>query len=311
MKKITKLIEAYTHLDANVQVKLLYSLLVILILWLIRNAAYRIIHSRIKNVKSRYAWRTGVKNTYFILLFILIGEIWIESVGSFATFFGLVGAGLAIALKDPLANIAGWAFILIRRPFEVGHRIEIGGVAGDVIDIRFFQFTLNEINNWVDADQSTGRIIHIPNGKIFQESQANYTEGFSYIWNEMNVLVTFESNWKKAKTIVNTIITQETEYLSESASKRLMEASKKYMIYYANLTPIVYTSVKDSGVNLALRFLVNPKKRRGTEQKIWEAILEQFAVCEDIDFAYPTHRLYNNLQEGKSETVKKPNFPVV
>ena len=67
---------------------------------------------------------------------------------------------------------------------------------------RIFMFTLMEIGNWVDADQSTGRVIHIPNGKVFKEVLANYSKGFQYIWNEIPVLVTFESNWKKAKEIL-------------------------------------------------------------------------------------------------------------
>src|SRR3989441_12617332 len=110
-------------------------------------------------------------------------------------------SGLAIALKDPVTNLAGWIFIVWRRPFEVSDRVEIGGHKGDVIDIRLLQFTLNEIGNWVNADQSSGRIIHIPNGKVFTEPVANYDKGFKYIWNEVPVLVTFESDWRQAKAI--------------------------------------------------------------------------------------------------------------
>ena len=88
---------------------------------------------------------------------------------------------------------------MIRKPLKVGDRVQIGDVTGDVIDIRIFQFSVIEIGNWVDADQSTGRIIHIPNGTIFIKWQANYTAGFEYIWNEIPVLVTFESDWKTAK----------------------------------------------------------------------------------------------------------------
>src|SRR5207247_865051 len=93
-------------------------------------------------------------------------------------------------------------FILWRRPFEVGDRVQIGPHAGDVIDLGLFQFTLNEIGAWVNADQSTGRIIHVPNGKVFTDPVANYNKGFRYIWNEVPVVVTFESDWRKAKQIL-------------------------------------------------------------------------------------------------------------
>jgi small-conductance mechanosensitive channel len=306
---IIKFLDEYFEIASHTQVKIIVSIIAILILWWIRYLTNKIVFSKIQNIKERYHWKTGVKNIYYALLIIVIGAIWVEKVSSFATFFGLLSAGLAIALQDPIVNLAGWLFIMVRRPFEVGDRIQIGDFAGDVIDVRFFQFTINEINNWVDADQSTGRIIHIPNGHIFKIPQANYNQGFSHIWNEIGVLVTFESNWKKAKLLLEQVVNENAEHLSKAAEKRLVEASKKYMIFYKVLKPVVYTSVKDSGVMLTMRYLVNPQKRRNSEHQIWEDVLKYFAENTDIDFAYPTQRIYYNMQEGKEGTVKKPNFP--
>ena len=71
------------------------------------------------------------------------------------------------------------------------------------------------------------------------------------------------------------------------------------MIFYSKLTPTVYTSVRDSGVLLTLRFLCDPRRRRGTEEAIWEDVLRAFAAEPGIDFAYPTTRFYDNVREGK------------
>jgi small-conductance mechanosensitive channel len=216
-----------------------------------------------------------------------------------ATYLGLLSAGLAIALRELVANFVGWAFILWRRPFEVGDRIQIGDTAGDVIDLRIFQFTLLEIGNWVDADQSTGRVIHVNNGQIFTLSLANFSKGFQYIWNEIAVLVTFESDWEKAKEILAGIASKHGEELSTSAEEKLHEAARRFMIFYSKLTPTVYTSVRDCGVLLTIRYLCDPRRRRSTEESIWEDILHAFAENDDIDFAYPTQRFYDNLHEGK------------
>jgi small-conductance mechanosensitive channel len=161
----------------------------------------------------------------------------------------------------------------------------------------------------VDADQSTGRIIHIPNGKVFTETQANYTQGFSHLWNEIRVLITFESNWEKAKKILNEIILEHTSEYTTSAKEKLIEASKKFMIFYNTLSPNIYTSVKDSGVLLTIRYICEPRKRRATEHVIWEDILKAFAKHEDIDFAYPTQRFYFNQEMSKSSTLKDLNYP--
>jgi len=95
----------------------------------------------------------------------------------------------------------------------VGDRIQIGEHAGDVVDLRIFQFTLVEIENWVAADQRTGRVIHVPNGRVFNEVVANYSRGFEYIWNEVPVRVTFESDWEAAKAILQEIANRQATKL--------------------------------------------------------------------------------------------------
>ncbi|NJK82214.1 MAG: mechanosensitive ion channel, partial [Chloroflexaceae bacterium] len=209
----------------------------------------------------------------------LIGRIWFGGFDELATFLGLISAGLAIALRDLLIDIAAWMFIVWRKPFKVGDRVQVGDVAGDVIDIRLFQFTLLEIGNWVDADQSTGRVVHVPNGRVFAEPQANYTEGFDYIWNEIPVTITFESNWKKAKEILLRIAMEHTRDTCEMARQQVEMAANDYYIVYSKLTPTVYTHVKDDhGIILTIRYLSIPRRRRSTAQELWEAILTEFAI---------------------------------
>ena len=141
-----------------------------------------------------------------------------------------------------------------------------------------------------------------PMARCFRSSIANYSKGFHYIWNEIPVLITFESNWQKAERLLIGIINQHAEHLTEQAKKRVEQAARKYLILYTKLTPIVYLSVADSGVLLTLRYLCDPRQRRGTEDGIWRDILNAFAKAPDIDFAYPTQRFYNNPEEGKSGT---------
>ncbi|MEM6361485.1 MAG: mechanosensitive ion channel family protein [Bacteroidota bacterium] len=282
-----------------VETRLILSLAIIMILWGFRLITLQLVFTRIKDPKVRYYWRNGIKYFTVTIGLIFISIVWVQQIDSLATFLGLLSAGLAIALKDPITNFAGWLFILLRRPFDVGDRIQIGTHAGDVIDIRFFQFTVNEIGNWVDADQSTGRIIHIPNGKVFTESQTNYDQGFSHIWNELGVQVTFESNWEKAKKLLENIVAKHCAHFTDAAQKKLLDASKKFMIYYNTLDPIVYVAVKDSGIMLTMRYLCIPNKRRVTEDAIWKDVLQEFAKSATIDFAYPTQRIYYNLKEGK------------
>lgn len=278
--------------------KLILSIISVIILLIIRWIVLKLIESRVENIKDKYYWIRATKYLIGTLNILLIIIIWGAEFRDFGTVLGLFSAGLAIALKDPLVNIAGWLFIVMRRPFRVGDRIQIGSLTGDVIDIRIFQFTLNEIGNWVDADQSTGRIIHVPNGKVFLEPQANYSQGFSHIWNEIRVVVTFESDWKKAKKLIEDVINDHGESMTKAAQKKLKEASKNYMIFYNRLTPIVYTSVKENGIQFAIRYLVTPHRRRTSEQSVWESVIDIVQAHDDINFAYPTTRVYYRPNEG-------------
>ena len=303
MEEFRNSLMEYLENSPNVTSSIIETLVVILVLWLIRLIVFRIIVKRTDSKRTQYKWR---KNLTYISVFIgilLIGRIWFVGIGSLATFLGLLSAGLAIALKDPVTDLAAWLFIIWRKPFDVGDRIELEGSRGDVIDVRPFKFTILEIGNWVDADQSTGRVIHIPNHQVFTGQLANYTSDFQFIWNEIQVLVTFESDWKKAKEILSQLVGEVSEEFIEGAKKQIAKASKSYLIEYRYLTPIVYTNVKDSGINLTVRYLTDPRRRRGTSQIIWEKMLDEFAKHDDIDFAYPTIRYYDNPKEGKPGTI--------
>lgn len=302
LEELTGAIQRAFAIDPNIQEKLLVSLAIVLLLWLIRLLVMVVVYRRSEDVRVRYRWKKSSQYVAATIAVFALGVIWIQGFQSFATFLGLLSAGLAIALRDLVANFVGWAFILWRRPFEVGDRIEIGGTAGDVIDLRIFQFTLLEIGNWVDADQSTGRVIHVNNGRIFTESLANFSKGFDFIWNEIAVLVTFESDWKRAKKILGEIAARHGAELSTAAEEKVRQAARRFMIFYSKLTPTVYTSVRDCGVLLTIRYLCDPRRRRSSQEKIWEEILDAFAETEDIDFAYPTQRFFDNLQEGKAGT---------
>ncbi|PZD75195.1 Small-conductance mechanosensitive channel [Acaryochloris thomasi RCC1774] len=281
-------------IDPEIPNKLIASAIGLILVLSLRWLALRVLNRRVKDPRILYGWRKWVGYISFGFSIFSVGRPWVPELQNISTFLGIVTAGLAVALKEPIVDLVGWAFILSRQPFQVGDRIQLGPHAGDVIDIRIFQFTLMEVGNWVAADQSTGRVIHVPNGKVFQDTVANYSQGFQYLWHEIPVLLTFESDWEQAKQILLKLANCHAEHLSDAAQSRLRAAAQKYMIVYSKLTPIVYTSVQESGVLLTIRYLCEPRQRRTTEQSIWEDILRTFAQHDNIAFAYPTQRFVSS-----------------
>jgi small-conductance mechanosensitive channel len=235
----------------------------------------------------------------FIVATILI---WADYIGDVGVFLGIVGAGVALSMQETLLCIVGWGILQVRKSYDIGDRIEIDGRIGDVIGISVFQTTMLEVGNWVDADQSTGRLLITPNSMVLRHAVYNYTKGFPFIWNEFSTIVTFESDWRQAKDIMLSYAQEEDRKFDEEVERRIKDMQHQYAIRYGQLDPIVYTTIADNGVRLTLRFLSPVRQRRAMLHKISENILDALIQHRDIDFAYPTTRFYSNREEGKAGT---------
>ena len=143
----------------------------------------------------------------------------------------------------------------------------------------------------MDADQSTGRIVHIPNSYLYKKELYNYNRGFEFIWNEIPILVTFESDWKKGKEIMLSLGQKQAEGMEGVVRAAIDRMAHQYMIYYQKFTPFVYVNIKDSGVELTLRYLIEAKKRRSSQNELCQLILDNFSKEPSINLAYPTYRI--------------------
>ncbi|MCK4852051.1 MAG: mechanosensitive ion channel family protein [Candidatus Omnitrophica bacterium] len=271
--------------------KVTHSLLVILVGYLLAFILINIVNRRVKDIKSKHLTRKGVVYFFTMVILVSLALMWLRNIGSVTVIVSVIGAGIALALQEALLCMAGWFLIVVRRPFQIGDRVELGGVKGDVIDIRLFQTSLLEIGNWVDADQSTGRIVNIPNSAVFKKENFNYNQGFEFIWNEIKIQVTFESDWKRAEEIMIEHGKGIASGKEDLAHKKINFMTKRYMIKHGKLTPIVYVNIKESGVELTLRYLTEAKARRNTQDALCREILSDFRKEGKVTFAYPTYRI--------------------
>ena len=277
----------------------LLTLLVILLYIGGRPWLSKIFLGRIDDPRKKFAGQKTIHYSLTVLAVLALIHIWLGGFTGIFAYIGIVSAGLAIAMQDPLMNLAGWIFIATRKPFSVGDRIEIDGHAGDVVDLRPFQFSLIEIGNWVGADQTTGRIVHIPNGMVFKQVLVNFTQEFDYVWDEVPVMVTFESDWRRCREILLDVAKEYSAGLSANVEEQMRRASRKFLLRQDSMDASVWTDCADSGVVLILRYFVDARQRRKAKSSIWEGILAAFEQEKHIDFAYPTVRYYDNRSEGK------------
>ena len=240
--------------------------------------------------KNLYYFRKLISFTSGLLIAVIVVLNFMGDFAGLTAVVGLAGAGLAIALKDPIVSLVGWFLIVGRFGISVGDRVEINQVKGDVIDIGLLRITVLEVGNWVGAEQSTGRVVFFPNSFIFQSHYFNYSTGNSFIWDEIRFTVTYESDWKRAREILEEVATRASQTFVDAAKNSQAQLERQYHINLGTLTPYVYVSIASNGVDLVLRYLTGIRKRRSTQDQICQEILQAFGAEPGIELSSPARR---------------------
>lgn len=255
---------------------------ILLVTFLARRLAIRYLDSPERVFRAtRTTRRFGL-----LLAVVALILIWSPGFGDVFTLLTVIGAGMAIALREVLLAVAGWLRVTLLSEFHHGDRIEVNDVRGDVVDVRVMRTTLMEIGGWVDNDQSTGRLVHVPNSWMLEYPVYNYTGTFKFIWNELPITVTFRSDWRAAREIMLKYATESAEIVEQQARDEIRAMSREYLIHYSILTPFVYVRIRENGVELTLRYLCEAQKRRGSEHALNLLILDDIREHPDIEFAH-------------------------
>lgn len=250
--------------------------------------AQRIVPRYLEEPERRYKAAKFISRAGTFLAVAAVLLLWAPDPAQFVTLLTVIGAGLAIALREVLLSVAGWLLLIVRPPFRPGDRIEVNGVRGDVLDVRLLHTALMEIGNWVAADQSTGRIVHVPNSWLYNHQVYNYNRGFSYVWNELSFTIAFSSDWRAAREIVLARAEETSQIVEQQVRHEIRRMAHEYLVHYSILTPFVYVTVAESGIRLTLRYLCEVRKRRGTQHALTMSILDAFHEHGGITFASST-----------------------
>ncbi len=278
-----------------------WSLAVIVALLLARRALGSVLDKRLSDAAGRYRWHKALRTATWVVIGVIVAAIWLDGVSGLATIVAVVAAGLAIALRDPIVDLGGWLYISTRHPLRVGDRVSIAGERGDVVDIGLFVLSLMQLGDGVSGPrQTTGRLVLVPNKFIFTQPLVNESLVFDYIWREIPVVVTFESDWQRAKQILIDAVQRHSSHLTPAAEAQTRAAVTQYMVAQGSFEPRVYTRAVSHGVELTMRFLSEIRRPREMEEAIWEDVLPAFEAEPRIDLAYPTSRVYRNTEEGKA-----------
>lgn len=277
---------AYPSIDLQ---KAFYTVAAIAIIHLLFKHLFEdVLIKRIKVSKTRYSFKKTVSIVYLVVLVAVVINIWVDSTQSLLVSYGIIAAGLAVSLQDLFKNFVGGILIFVTGIYRVGDRVEINSRKGDVIDIDILYTTLMEMGEWMSGDQATGRLTIIPNGYILSGSVNNYTKDHPFIWDEISLPITYDSDWKEAVTMILTVVRKETAAQVYDAEKSLSSLEEKYYLPRRVVEPAAFITLTDNWINFNIRYMTVVRERRMVKNKLSRLILEEIEKSEKIKLASTT-----------------------
>lgn len=223
----------------------------------------------------RYRLRKFVLFVGYLAMFLFVGSVYSDRLGQFTVAFGVAGAGIAFALQEVIASVAGWLAVSVGGFYSPGDRIQLGGITGDVIDIGILRTTVMECGQWVKGDQYNGRIVRIANSFVFKEPVFNYSGDFPFLWDEIMVPIKYGSDYRLARELIAQVADEVVGNYARTAELAWKGVVKKYLVEDARVAPAVTMAANENWIEFTLRYVVDYKARRATKDKLFTRILEE------------------------------------
>ncbi|MBT8299535.1 MAG: mechanosensitive ion channel [Maribacter sp.] len=261
-------------------VKLITVFVSVLIVFILTGIIKRVIPKYVSQTGSRYRARKFINFMGYALVILAIIIVYSNQLTGFTVFLGVAGAGIAFALQEVIASVAGFIAINFTSFFKVGDRVLLGGIKGDVIDIGVLRTSLMEIGDWVNGDLYNGRIVLVANSFIFKEPVFNYSGDFPFLWDELKVPIKTEGDFEYAQEKFLEILNEVQGKYAEEAKKHWEKMTEKLMIEKARVEPMVQMVFDENWITFTLRYVVDFKSRRSTKDLISTKVLKAIRASE-------------------------------
>jgi small-conductance mechanosensitive channel len=229
---------------------------------------------RIRDGEARYRVRKFMGFAGYVAAFLFVAAVYSNRLGGLTVAFGVAGAGVAFALQEVIASVAGWLALTFSSFYRPGDRVQLGGIKGDVIDIGVLRTTLMELGQWVDADLYNGRIVRVANSYVFKEPVFNYSADFPFLWDEIRVPVRYGGDRQAAQKLIEQAAQEVVGDYVSTAGEAWDTMVRKYLIEDASVKPAVTLVATDNWLEFTLRYVVDFRRRRATKDALFRRIMD-------------------------------------
>jgi small-conductance mechanosensitive channel len=286
------------------QADIVKSVVLIALVVVLLVAVRMVVGRRIKDAQRRYYLNhsLSILTVFVVLIGLLV--IFVRDLAHLATGLGVAVAGLAIALQEMISSFFAWFVIQGPRGYRVRDWIRIGDHYGEVLDIGLMVTTLGQVSAIDPRGETggswTGGLTVIANSAIFKQPIVNFTRGYPFVWCSLTYTVTYESDWQQAEALMlETARDKEIAATAQQARKKIESMTSDFAIRVRSTEPVVRIRAGASGIELTLRFLAHPRRRRLLMDKVNRQILDAVNRADTVDFAYRTMRTIPTPPEKK------------
>jgi small-conductance mechanosensitive channel len=233
-------------------------------------------------------WMTWMAAIMVFVILIGLSILMAIFVPQMAIYIPILAVGMALALQKYTASFAAYFVIIFSRIYDIGDRIRIGGIKGDVRSIGWLHSTLEEVGEDEKlGGELTGRLLHVPNLIILDSPVLNYTKDYTanyktissdYMFDEVRIPITTVSNVERAVALLEAILKEQDEVHIKGAEKTFLNGYPKFLDEALN-GPRVIIHIEPQRIWIKGKF-VTPVKGRN---ELRSTIIMQF-IKETRDY---------------------------
>lgn len=198
--------------------------------------------------RDQRRWMSRIKNTIIIIGFLGIVMIWAPQLQALALSLTAVAVALVVATKEMILCLTGAFMRVTTTPFRVGDWVTVDGISGEVVDINAFSFRIQEVDIEGKSYQTTGRVIEVPNGKLFTSNIENLTFSKKYVFLDIPLTIAHgEISPDILLPKIEEIANEHYKPLAEDARRYNRTIEKKAGMDIPDPEPVVSLNTTDAG----------------------------------------------------------------
>ncbi|MFZ1864496.1 MAG: mechanosensitive ion channel family protein [Polyangiales bacterium] len=239
----------------------------------LRHFTLRFVRGRLPSTdKLQLRWATQIRGLSYAILGFGLFVIWAAELQALAVSFVVLAMAIVWALKETIACVQGALYRLSSNAFEVGDRINVGAVRGDVIDPGLLSTTVLEVG---EGHQRTGRTISIPNSLFMSTPVLNESLAGEYMLHLMTIPVDRNADLAELERRALTAAQEACASFLEDVRRPIASRYRRHGLNPPIVDPrVTYQVVDKNTVNILLRIPTPTRLERQVEQHVLRAILE-------------------------------------